>query len=116
MEEGSKVPPYTPLEPEIWQGRLREFSNLHVVRFRRIFQSVFYFLKFGGKEELCIDETNRLDWKKVKHFFSSDKPGNLYETLAAYEPHGPKEDEYKEYEKLVFIDDNIKDVKDDELQ
>lgn len=110
------MPPYTPLEPEIWQGRLREFSNLHVVRFRRIFQSVFYFLKFGGKEELCIDETNRLDWKKVKHFFSSDKPGNLYETLAAYEPHGPKEDEYKEYEKLVFIDDNIKDVKDDELQ
>ena len=32
-----EVPKYSPLVPEMWKERMLEFSNLHVVKFLRIF-------------------------------------------------------------------------------
>ena len=53
LEEENKAPPYTPLVPEMWQEKLKELSQLHVIKFRRLFQSLFYFLKFGSREAIC---------------------------------------------------------------
>lgn len=36
-EQEHKGPPYTPLEPEMWQEKLRELSALNVAKFRRLF-------------------------------------------------------------------------------
>lgn len=41
-EEGEDLPPFTPLIPEFWKQKSMEFGNLHVVKFPRILQSLFY--------------------------------------------------------------------------
>lgn len=41
-EDAKKGPDYTPLVPEMWQEQLKLFSKLHVVKFPRIFQTLFY--------------------------------------------------------------------------
>lgn len=38
-----------------------------MVKFPRVFQTVFYFLLYE-REELCEDKTNKLEWKKAKKF------------------------------------------------
>lgn len=45
-DDGEKEggPPYTPLVPEQWQEQIRAMQHLHVIKFRRIFQSLFYFM------------------------------------------------------------------------
>ena len=82
-------------------------SELHVIKFRRIFQSLFYLLKFQDRDTICTNDTNMLEWKKIRPFLkinleNKDKD-NLYMRMTKYCPFGPKEDEYKEYQKIHFI-------------
>jgi hypothetical protein len=37
---------YTPLVPEQWKEKIRDFRNLYVIKFPRILQALFYILKF----------------------------------------------------------------------
>lgn len=62
----SKGPPYTPCVPEMWQAKLREFAGLNVIKFPRIWQSLFYLLKFSGKDSICVPGTNKLEWKNCR--------------------------------------------------
>ena len=43
-KEENEIPPYTPLVPEFWKNKMIEFSQLHVIKFPRIFQSLIYLL------------------------------------------------------------------------
>ena len=74
-------PPYTPLVPEQWQEKCIELGSLHVIKYKRIFQSLFYLLKFHDREAICQKETNNLEWKKCREFLKANlgaPTANLY--------------------------------------
>ena len=97
---------YTPLAPEQWKEHIRSFRALYVIKYPRIFQSLFYLLKYREREYLCERGTNLLSWKKTKVFINDD----LFTKMGDYWPSGPKEDAYKEYERLKFIQNNLKGI------
>lgn len=82
-----------------------------MVKFGRIFQGLFYLLKFRERSQLCEPGTNKLGWKKAKKFVSEE----LFGKMGDYWPIGPKEENYKEYEKLQFIKDNLEGIKEEEV-
>ena len=101
---------YTPLVPEQWKEKIRDFRNLYVIKYPRIWQALFYILKFQDRAYLCERDTNKLEWKKVKVFLKDDE---LFSRMSEYWPFGPKEESYKEYQKLKFIQDNLDGIADD---
>ena len=73
VEDRARIgPPHDPLVPQVWMARLQEFASLNIVKFPRIFQTLFYVLQYAPREELCVESTNALDWKKCRHAFSSE--------------------------------------------
>lgn len=94
---------YVPLAPEQWKETIRAFRALYVIKYPRIFQSLFYLLKYREREYVCERGTNLLSWKKTKVFINDD----LFTKMGDYWPSGPKEDAYKEYERLKFIQNNL---------
>lgn len=65
-EDGEEqLPPFTPLIPEFWKQKSMEFGNLHVIKFPRILQSLFYLLS-NSRESICEKETNKLSWKDCR--------------------------------------------------
>ena len=98
-----ELPPFTPLIPEFWKTKCMEFGNLHVIKFPRILQSLFYILKRNERELICDNDTNKLSWKKARKFFQSSGEDSIYHQMNEYWPIGPKEGEFKEYQKLKFI-------------
>lgn len=90
---------YQPLVPEQWKEKIKDFKTHSVVKFPRIFQSLFYLLKFRDRGQLCEPGTNKLHWKKAKKFVSEE----LFGKMGDYWPIGPKEENYKEYERLQFV-------------
>lgn len=85
---GEEIPKYSPLVPEMWKERMLEFSNLHVVKFVRIFQSAMYLLKFKTREEVCERGTNLLIWKKIKPYFQIENDDSFYRAISQYQPFG----------------------------
>jgi len=67
-------------------------------------------LKYQDRAYLCERDTNKLEWKKVKIFLKDDE---LFTRMSEYWPFGPKEETYKEYQKLKFIQDNLDGIADD---
>ena len=78
-----------------------DFTKYYVIKLPRIFQSIFYFLGYS-REEICERDTNKLDWKRAKVILEDE----FFYRLSMYNPFGPKEDDYKEYQKLAFIERN----------
>ena len=92
-------------------------QHLHVIKFRRIFQSLFYFLKYRDREETSYTDTNRLEWKKCRKLLAKNPKDHedLFASIGGYWPFAPKEDEYKEYEKLAFVSDNISVINEEQV-
>ena len=113
--EENLQPEYTPLIPQQWLSRCQEFSNFNLIKYPRIFQSLIYLLKFKTREEVCEFDTNKLSWKYVRcSLVGKDaEEMTLFKAIGEYNPFGPKEDEYKEYEKLEFIQNNIEGISPD---
>jgi len=82
-----------------------------VIKFPRIFQSLFYLLKFKERPHLCERGTNKLQWKKSSKFTNEE----LFGRMGDYWPIGPKEETYKAYEKLQFIKANLDGIKEEEV-
>ena len=95
---------YTPLVPEQWKEKIRDFRQVYVIKFPRIWQALFYILKFQGRDYICERDTNKLSWKKAKVFLNNE---DIFQKLSEYWPFGAKEEQYKEYEKLLFIQQNL---------
>lgn len=116
-DKADEGPPYTPLVPEQWQEQIRAMQNLHVVKFRRIFQSLFYFLKYRERADISLVDTNRLEWKKCRKLLAKNsiEEEDLFASLGNYWPFAPKDDEYKEYQKLAFIFDNISVINEEQV-
>ena len=107
-EEG---PEYDPMIPEQWLDRCREFSELNIMKFARIWQSVIYLTKYKERADICEFDTNKLSWKKVRAMMNvrSEEDGIkcIFQCIGEYRPFGPKDDEFKEYQKLKFIKENL---------
>jgi hypothetical protein len=101
--------------PEYWKNKCLEFSQLHVIKFPRIFQSVIYLLHFHSREFICVDDTNKLAWKKASLFMANSTPESVYFKMNEYWPIGPKDGEYKEYQKLKFIRENIEGINEEDV-
>ena len=111
----NESPPYTPLVPEMWKEKCQQVGNLHLFKYRKILQSLFYLLRVEDRESICQRFTNRLNWKKVKPYLQKGDSESIYAKLAEYWPFGPKEDEFREYQKLKFIKDNIEGITEEEV-
>jgi hypothetical protein len=68
----------------------------------RVWQSVFYFLGYE-REQICERDTNKLDWKKAKELLTPE----FFKRIGAYNPFGPKEGDFKAYQRLRFIKHNV---------
>lgn len=102
--------------PEAWKERCQAIGNLHTIKFRRVIQSIFYLLRLGTREEICEKYTNRLDWRKVRKTFTAEGDQNLLVQISKFQPFGAKDGEFKEYEKLLFIQSNIEVYMETEIQ
>ena len=113
-EEGEQLPPFTPLIPEFWKEKAMEFGKLYVVRFPRILQSLYYLLG-NTREDICDTDTNKLSWKLARTQMMSGDKDSIYFKMNEYWPLGPKEAEHKEYQKLKFIQANIDQINEEEV-
>ena len=77
---------YFALPIEQWQAEILKLKSYNVIKWRKIFQSLFYLLGYC-REDVCERDTNRLDWKKAKGFINNQ----FLHELVSYEPTGPKE-------------------------
>ena len=75
-----------------------------IIKFRRIYQTLFYLCQFKTRDEICEKNTARLDWKKVRGYFRVNSENvmddNIYKQMKEYNPFGPKDFEFTEYHKL----------------
>ena len=69
-----------------------ELRKHTVIKHPRVFQSIFYLLKYE-KEDLCERDTNKLFWKKAKEYLNED----FFKKIGSYQALGTKEDEYTAY-------------------
>lgn len=63
----------------------------------RVFQTVFYLLKYT-REEICERDTNMIEWKKAKNLITED----FFKRIGEYNPFGPKHDDYRLSFFLIF--------------
>lgn len=88
-----------------------DFKNFKVIKYTRFFQSLFYFLGYN-REEICEDGTNKLWWKKAKDLINND----FYDKLEKYSPVGSKDSEFKKYQLINFIENNIDGITIEEIE
>lgn len=92
---------------EFLQKALSNFFNFTVIKYPRIWQSLFYILKIP-REEICEDGTNKLKWKSAKKWL---KPNTkLWDMMAEYEGSGSKDDQYTDYQMVPFIEKNVESI------
>jgi hypothetical protein len=93
-----------------WHDDIIELKSYKVIKMDRVLQSIFYFLKYS-REDICTENTNKLNWKLAKEYINDD----FFDRIRSYNPYGPKEDEYKEYQKINFILRNLEEVKQEDV-
>jgi hypothetical protein len=93
---------YYPVAPEYWRQAFLDMKDQHILKMPRVLQTLFYLLRYS-REEICEENTNKLDFKKVKELIGDD----LFDRMAAYDPLGPSDIEYAPYHKLAFLKKNI---------
>ena len=60
-------------------------------------------------------DTNMLSWKKASKYMNSSDSDSIYYKMNEYWPIGPKDGEFKEYQKLKFIKENIDDINEEDV-
>lgn len=100
-------PLYVPLPPNQWRESILAFTKYHVIKMARVFQSVFYLLGYT-REEICERDTNKLEWKKAKLLIAANEGADFFKRLGEFNPFGPKDAQFKAYQKLKFIKTNTK--------
>lgn len=67
---------------EFVQKALSNFYNFTVIKYPRIWQTLFYILKIP-REDICEPGTNKLKWKIAKKWLKPDT--KLWDMMAEYE-------------------------------
>ena len=119
-EPSDIIPPYTPLVPEQWQEKCIEMGHCKIIKFRKIFQTLFYLCQYQTRESICQKDTNRLEWKKCRQHFKVDHDNvmedNIYKKMKEYNPFGAKDGEFKEYQRLTFLKHNIDEIDEEKVE
>ena len=102
-----EAPLYIPLPPAQWRESILNFTKYHVIKMARVFQSVFYLLGYK-REDICERDTNKLEWKRAKLLISANDGNDFFKRLGEFNPFGSKDGEFKAYQKLKFIKQNVK--------
>jgi hypothetical protein len=103
-DEGDKEP-IVVLEPRIdeknarWRTELLDLKEAKTICFPNILQGIFYLLGYT-EEQICEVKTNKLWWKKAKQLINE----GFFIKLFKYQPVGPKDGEFKEYQKINYIE------------
>ena len=63
------------------------------------------------REQICERDTNALDFKKIKSMIDDE----LFIAMSNYNAFGPREDEFKEYQKLSFLQRNIDSMEEEKV-
>jgi hypothetical protein len=82
-----------------------------VVKYDRVFQTLFYMLGFK-RELICFRDTNKLEWKKALTHLDTD---HLFNMIKAQNPFGPKAEEYLVYQKMKFLEKNLEGIDADQV-
>jgi len=64
------------------------------------------------REEICERGTNALDFKLTKELINE----SLFQKMNNYNPSGQREGEFKEYQKISFLKNNIKDIDEEKVE
>jgi len=100
---------------QITEGSFREgilnLSKYNVVKMERIMQTLFYLLGYT-REDLCEVGTNKLFWKKAREHWNE----KLLDDFQNYTPLGPKDGEYKAYQKINFLEKNLDGIVDEDVK
>ena len=93
-----------------WKGELLSLRDYKVVKFPKLLQAVFYFLKFD-REQVCEEGTNRLCWKKAKTLWDD----TMLNRVRAYGPFGAKGELYKAYQTVNFVEKLLGDIEQEQI-
>lgn len=116
-DEDQPKEPERPLTPRLdrhnerWRKEILVLKEAKIIRFPRIFQSVFYLLGYK-REDICEPNTNKLWWKKAKQHINDD----FFMRLFKYNPVGPKPDEFRPYQKINFIEKLISEIDPEQVE
>jgi len=97
-------------ENEQWVNAVYGLKDFKVMKLGRVLQSLFYFLKYD-REDVCEVKTNKFWWKKAKENLNED----FLKALMAYNPTGPKPEQFKRYWLLNFIEKNIEGIQQEDV-
>jgi len=100
---------YTPLASNQWRESILTFGKYHVVKMPKVFQALFYLLGYK-REEICERDTNKLEWKKARQVLlgPNQDGAEFFHRIGEYNPFGPKEEQFKLYQKLRFLRKTLK--------
>ena len=106
-----------PLEPRIdegsrrWRDEVINLKQAKLVRFPKVLQSLFYLLQYV-REDICEVKTNKLWWKHAKTLVNDEFFMNIFK----YEPIGPKEGDYKPYQKVNYIRNLVEEIDNESVE
>lgn len=63
------------------------------------------------RSDICERDTNKLEWKKAKELVGEE----FFRNLANYNAYGPKENEFKAYERIKFLERNIEGIEPEQV-
>ena len=82
----------------------------HIIKMPRILQTLFYLLKYD-REQICERDTNKLCFKRAKMHIND----GLFKAMANYNPFGPNNTSFTEYQKMAFLKKNLEGIDDDKV-
>lgn len=72
------------------------------MKYPRVLQTLLFMLRYD-REEVCERDTCKLDFKKVKALIDE----KLLQKMANYNPSGPRDGDFKIYQKLKWLNANL---------
>ena len=86
-------------------------KKCHIVKNPRVLQTLFYMLGYT-REQICERGTNALDFKLAKELIDE----TLFTKMGQYAPAGQREGEFKPYQKISFLRNNIADLDEEKVE
>jgi hypothetical protein len=94
-----------------WKRGLLHLAKCTVIRLPRLWQSIFYLLGYT-REQICLDGTNKLFWKSARTFLNEQ----FIDRLVAYTPYGLKDQAFRAYQTVNFIEKNLEGINGEEIE
>jgi hypothetical protein len=108
--DNSSEEKYYPISPQQWKKEFLELKDVHVIKHPRVLQTLFFLLRYS-RDEFCERGTCKLEFKKAKALINDD----LFSKMGSYNPFGPSELEYLEYQRMAFLRKNIENMDEEKL-